>query len=279
MAVILGLAVAVSYGTADFFGGFASRRSPLASVVVLSQTVGLLFIAVLVFFVDGTLEASKAGFAAAAGIIGGAGLTALYRGLAIGRMNVVAPVTAVGAAVLPVVWGLASGERPAAPALVGVALAILAIIFVSRIPGDEAAAAGGTTALLLAVLAGVGFGIVFIILAETGEGTGLWPLLVMRVTSVTLLGLGALTTGRSLAPGSASGVRLIAVTGVLDVTANALFVFASQQGLISLVAVLSSLYPAVTVLLARVVLTERLGRMQTFGMAMAATGILLIATA
>jgi uncharacterized membrane protein len=279
VAVILGLAVAVSYGTADFFGGFASRRSPLASVVVLSQTVGLVFIAVLVFFIDGTLEASKAGFAAAAGIIGGAGLTALYRGLAIGRMNVVAPVTAVGAAVLPVVWGLASGERPAVPALVGVALAILAIVFVSRIPGDEAAAAGGTTALLLAVLAGVGFGIVFIILAETGEGTGLWPLLVMRVTSVTLLGLGALTTGRSLAPGSASGVRLIAVTGVLDVTANALFVFASQQGLISLVAVLSSLYPAVTVLLARVVLTERLGRMQTFGMAMAAAGILLIATA
>lgn len=278
MAVILGLAVAVSYGTADFFGGFASRRSPLASVVVLSQTVGLVFIGVLVFFIDGTLEASKAGFAAAAGIVGGAGLTALYRGLAIGRMNVVAPVTAVGAAVLPVVWGLASGERPAVSALVGVAMAILAIVFVSRIPGDEAAAAGGTSALVLAVLAGVGFGIVFIILAETGDGTGLWPLLVMRITSVTLLGLGAVTTGRSLAPGSASGVRLIAVTGVLDVTANALFVFASQQGLISLVAVLSSLYPAVTVLLARFVLTERLGRMQTFGMAMAATGILLIAT-
>lgn len=279
MAVILGLAVAVAYGTADFFGGFASRRSPLASVVVLSQTVGLVFIAVLVFFIDGTLEASKAGFAAAAGIVGGAGLTALYRGLAIGRMNVVAPVTAVGAAVLPVVWGLASGERPAVSALVGVAMAILAIVFVSRIPGDEAAAAGGTAALVLAVLAGVGFGIVFIILAETGDGTGLWPLLVMRITSVTLLGLGAVSTGRSLAPGSASGVRLIAVTGVLDVTANALFVFASQQGLISLVAVLSSLYPAVTVLLARFVLTERLGRMQTFGMAMAATGILLIATA
>ena len=279
MAVILGLAVAAAYGTADFFGGFASRRSPLASVVVLSQAVGLVFIGALVFVIDGSLDASKAGFAAAAGLIGGAGLTALYRGLAIGRMNVVAPVTAVGAAVLPVVWGLASGERPAPIALAGVVLAIVAIVFVSRIPGDEAAAAGGTQALVLAVFAGIGFGIVFIVLAETGDGTGLWPLLVMRVTSVTLLGLGAIATRRSLAPGSTAAVRLIAVTGVLDVTANALFVFASQEGLISLVAVLSSLYPAFTVLLARIVLSERLGRMQTAGIAMAATGILLIATA
>lgn len=279
MAVILGLAVAAAYGTADFLGGFASRRSPLAAVVVLSQAVGLCFVAAMVCLVDGEIEASTTALAAAAGAIGGAALTGLYRGLALGRMNVVAPTTAVGAAVLPVLWGLAEGERPSAAALAGVVLAVGAVVLVSRIPGDEAAAAGGRRALALAVLAGVGFGIVFIILAETGDGTGLWPLLVMRLTSVILLGAGALATRRSLSPAGASGARLIAVTGVLDVTANALFVSASQQGLVSLVAVLSSLYPAFTVLLARVVLTERLGRMQTFGMAMAGAGILLIATA
>ncbi|HVM08056.1 MAG TPA: DMT family transporter [Acidimicrobiales bacterium] len=279
MAVILGLAVAAAYGTADFFGGFASRRSPLASVVVLSQAVGLALIAVLAVTMGGSIGAGEVGFAIAAGIIGGGGLTALYRGLAIGRMNVVAPTTAVGAAALPVLWGLARGERPAPLALVGVVLAIVAIVFVSRIPGDEAAAAGGRAALLLAIAAGIGFGIVFIILAETGEGTGMWPLLVMRCTSVPALALGALLTRRSLAPGGWPGIRLIAVTGVLDVSANALFVVATRQGLISLVAVISSLYPAATVVLARFVLTERLGRMQTVGLGLAGTGILLIATA
>lgn len=279
MAVILGLAVAAAYGTGDFFGGLASRRSPLASVVVLSQAIGLGFLGVLVFLIDGALEPGEAAFAAAAGVVGGLGIAGLYRGLAIGRMNVVAPTTAVGAAVLPVMWGFAQGERPPTPALVGVVLAIVAIVFVSRVPGDEAAAAGGSQALVLAVLAGIGFGVVFVVLAETGDGTGLWPLLVMRATSVTLLGSAALLAGRSLSPGGLAQMAVIAVTGVLDASANTLFVFASQEGLISLVAVLSSLYPAFTVALARTVLTERLGRMQTVGMAMAGAGILLIAVA
>jgi uncharacterized membrane protein len=277
MAVVLGLAVAAAYGAADFFGGVAARRSPLASVVVLSQLVGLVFIGTLAVMLGGSMTPDTVVLAVAAGAIGGLGLTCLYRGLSIGRMSVVAPITAVGAAALPVVWGLAAGERPTALATAGVALALVAVVFVSRIPGDEAEAAGGARVLGLAVLAGLGFGAVFIILAETSGDGGMWPLLVMRTASVSFLAAGAFVTRRSLAPSGRSALRIIAITGVLDVAANALYVLATREGLLSLVAVLSSLYPAVTVLLARLVLSERLGRMQTVGLGLAGAGVMLIA--
>ena len=193
-------------------------------------------------------------------------------------MSVVAPVTAVGAAALPVLWGLAAGERPSAIALGGVAVALVAVVFVSRIEGDEAAAAGGAIVLVMAAVAGLGFGGVFIFLAEAGEDAGLWPLLVMRITSVSVLGLGALATRRAMAPGGAAAWRIVLATGALDMTANVLYVFATRTGLLSLVAVLSSLYPAATVVLARVVLAERLGRMQTMGLGLAGAGVVLIAT-
>ena len=277
MAVALGLLVAVTYGAADFLGGFASRRAPVTSVVVVSQLVGVPLLAVLALFSGGEPTIENVGLGAAAGVAGGLGLTALYRGLATGRMSVVAPVTAVGAAALPVLWGLGAGERPSPLAAVGVACALFAVVFVSRIPGDEARAAGGLHVLLLAALAGVGFGVVFIVLAETGDNGGIWPLLAARGTSMTMLAAGSLVSGRSLDPGGWPSVRIIAATGVLDMAANALYVYAAQRGLISLVAVLSSLYPAATVVLARVVLHERLGRLQTAGLGLAAGGVMLIA--
>jgi uncharacterized membrane protein len=276
VAVILGLAVAATYGAADFFGGMAAKKSPLVSVVVLSQLVGLPAIALLAPFVGGEMTVRVALLAAVAGVAGGTGLTCLYNGLAKGRMSVVAPITAVGAATLPVLWGLASGERPSPVALSGVAIALVAVVFVSRIPGDEAVAAGGRMVLGLAVLAGAGFGVVFVILGVTGDDAGLWPLLTMRATSLSLLAGGAVVTGRSLAPARAA-LPVIAAAGVLDMTANALYVFGTRAGLISLVAVLGSLYPAMTVLLARLVLSERLGRMQSVGLALAGAGVVLIA--
>lgn len=277
MAVILGLAVAAAYGSADFLGGLAARRSPLAAVVVGSQVVGLVVIAAIAWRDVEAMGGTALALSAVAGAVGGAALASLYRGLARGRMNVVAPITAVGAATVPVLWGLFQGERPSQIALTGVGLAIVAVVLVSRIPGDEAAAAGGRQAIVLAVLAGAGFGVVFVLLAETSETADFGPLVVMRVTSVLLLGTGAIVARRLRVP-HPRAAAVIAVTGILDIAANTLYVLATREGLVSLVSVVSSLYPAITVLLARTVLGERLGRMQAGGLVLAGAGVVLIAT-
>ena len=280
MAVVLGLLTAVAYGAGDFFGGLASRRSPVASVVVCSQAVSILFLVVLVAADPG--EGPVGGdlaYGAAAGVVGCGGLVLLYRGLAVGRMSVVAPITAVGAAVLPVAWGLGEGERPSAAALGGVVLALLAVVLVSRAPeGEEVVerAAGGRTELLLALGAGCAFGVVFILLGSTSEDAGFWPLVGARPVSVAVLTLGSLALRQELRP-RREDAAMVAATGVLDIGANALYLVALRSGLLSLVAVLSSLYPAMTVLLARVVLRERLTRGQIVGLAMAAAGVTLIA--
>jgi drug/metabolite transporter (DMT)-like permease len=277
MAIMLGLAVALSYGAADFFGGLASKRASLASVIVVSQILGIPVLLVLLPLVGGHPTLRGIGLGAIGGLGGGFGLACLYRGLARGRMSVVAPITAIGAAVLPVLFGLATGERPTYLALVGVLLALVAVVLVSRVEGDEAQAGGGRSSLVLAALGGVGFGIVFICLARTGRNVGLWPLVGTRAASVSMLALGALVTRRPLRPPRPVMPTVVAA-GALDMTANVLYVLAVKQGLLSLVAVLSSLYPAATVVLARVVLRERIGRLQLGGLALAGAGVLLIAT-
>ncbi|HEX7165606.1 MAG TPA: DMT family transporter [Acidimicrobiales bacterium] len=285
MAVILGLAVAVAYGTADFLGGVAAKHTPLATVVVGSQAIGLPALLLIAPLLDGSLTGDVVLSAIAAGVASAFAITALYAGLSRGRMSVVAPITAVGAAALPVLWGIASGERPSGAAMAGVGIALVAVVLVSRQEeeGVVAATGGGharVPALALAVGAGIGFGVVFVVLGETSDDGGLWPLAVARATSVTLLTIGALVLRERLLPEgglSAPATRTIAATGVLDLTANALFVFATQRGLLSLVAVIASLYPAATVVLARVVLAERFGRVQAIGLGLAGTGVLLIA--
>jgi drug/metabolite transporter (DMT)-like permease len=220
---------------------------------------------------------------AAAGAFGGVGLVCLYRGLAIGRMSVVAPITAVGAAVLPVVWGLvARGERPSTASLAGVVIAVVAVGFISRsadeaVDGTEEPVAGAARTLLLATVAGIGFGAVFVLLAETSRDAGFWPLVGARVSSIAFLTVGAVATGQTLRPGRGGAGWLIVGAGLLDMTANALYLLAARRGLLALVAVLSSLYPAGTVVLARVVLRERLVPIQLAGLGMAVAGIVLIA--
>lgn len=284
MAVLLGLLVAAAYGSADFFGGLSSKRASVSAVVVLSQAMGFPFLAVLVAVAGGEPTGRVLLLGALAGAVGGVGLTCLYRGLSIGRMSVVAPITAVGAAVVPVAWGLLQGERPGPLALVGVVLAIVAVGLISR-TGDEAVdgshAPEPTDArpyLLLAVIAGIAFGAVFVLLAETGDDAGFWPLVAGRLTSITLLTMGGLAARQSFAPGGGRALLPICAAGILDMTANALYLLAARRGLIALVAVLSSLYPASTVLLARLVLKERLLRLQVAGLGLAATGVTLIAT-
>lgn len=275
MPVILGLLVAASYGTGDFLGGLASKRQSPISVVVASQAAGLVLVGALLALFGGSPSGRDLALGALSGAVGLLGVLLLYRGLAVGRMGVVAPVTAVGAAVLPLVAGLLSGERPTAPALLGVLGTLVAVFLVARSPGGEADATPRGE-LLLALAAGAAFGVVFIALDATGDDAGAWPLLGARGTSVALLVAVARTRRLSLLPAAGTAVAVVGA-GIFDVGANALYLVATREGLLSLVSVLSSLYPAVTVLLARVVLGERLVRPQVVGIGLGLAGIALIA--
>lgn len=272
-AVLFGLGAALVYGAADFTGGLAAKRTPALAVVVLSQLAGLVVLLVaLPLLATPVPPVRDLAIGALAGLAGGGGVAFLYRGLAIGRMAVVAPITAVGAATLPVAFGLVAGERPGPLALAGVVVALLAVVAVSSAPGSADA---GRRGLGEAVLAGIGFGCFFIVLSWIGEDAGLWPLAAGR-SSVIVAGLAALLTGTPLRAPRPELPR-IAVAGVGDMLANVLYLLAARSGLLSLVAVLVSLYPASTVLLARVVLGERLARTQAAGVALAVTGAALIA--
>ncbi|NUS03989.1 MAG: EamA family transporter [Nonomuraea sp.] len=274
-AVILATACAVVYGTADFFGGLASRRSQVLSVVALSQLAGLALILVLLPLLPGAVSASALLWGLLAGLSGAAGLALFYRALATGVMSVVAPTTAATSAALPVLYGLAAGERPAFWALAGVVLALGSIVLISR---DRSAGRGSVVSVLVSLAAGAGFGGFFILLAVAPSDAGLWPLVGARMSSVTVVVLLALVTRRSLRPGAGS-LRVILAAGALDMAANVLFLLAQRQGLLSLVAVLVSLYPASTLLLARQVLGERLRGVQIAGVACALAAVTLIAVA
>ncbi|MEV1171334.1 DMT family transporter [Nonomuraea sp. NPDC049784] len=276
MTVILAAACAVVYGTADFFGGLATRRSQVLSVVVLSQLAGLALILGLLPLLPGTASTPALSWGLAAGLSGAAGLVLFYRALATGVMSVVAPTTAVTSAALPVMFGLATGERPAFWALVGVALALGAVLLVSQ--DKSAERSGSVTSVLVALAAGAGFGGFFILLAMAPHEAGLWPLVGARLSSVTVVAMLALATRRTLKPGPGS-LHIIVAAGVLDMAANVLYLLAQQDGLLSLVAVLVSLYPASTLLLARQVLGERLRAIQVAGVACALGAVALIAVA
>ncbi|MBB5076819.1 EamA family transporter [Nonomuraea endophytica] len=275
-AVILATVCAVVYGTADFCGGLATRRSRVLSVVALSQVAGLVLILALLPLLPGLFDQRALWWGMGAGVAGAAGLVLFYRALATGTMSVVAPTTAVTSATLPVVFGLVTGERPAPQALIGIVLALAAVMLVSQDP--TASRRGSLGSVLIALAAGAGFGGFFILLDLSPDGTGLWPLVGARISSVSLVVLLAVVARRSLRP-TAGSLRIIALAGLLDMAANVLFLLAKQEGMLSLVAVLVSLYPASTLLLARYVLGERLHTIQVAGVACALSAVALIAVA
>ena len=283
MAVLRGLAAAVVYGAADFMGGLASKRTSVVSVVLVSQLFGsALLVIVLPFLLTEPFGATAVLWGVAAGASGGFGVMFLYRGLARGKMSVVAPITAVGAASIPVAFGLLSGESPGALAAAGIVVALAAVVLVSMSPqAGEASATPERSSfaargLLDAVAAGFFFAFFFIFLDVAGSASGLWPLVGARVGSFALIGGVALASRQPLAPAPGSTATIAAV-GMLDVAANVLYVLAIRTGLLSLVAVLTSLYPASTVILARTVLGERMSRPQLAGVALAASGVALMA--
>jgi drug/metabolite transporter (DMT)-like permease len=189
-------------------------------------------------------------------------------------MSVVAPITSVEAAAVPVMFGLLSGERPSGWAIIGVVVALLAVALVSS--SAHTTPTEGTSGIPEAIGAGAAFGVFFIVLDQAGDAAGMWPILSMRATSLVLIAVAVLVTRTSLRPAAGTFVGIV-VSGILDVAANVLYLLSTQHGLLSLVAVITSMYPAATVILARFVLKERLTKNQLVGLGLAAAGVTLIA--
>ncbi len=280
-AIALALASAVSYGAADFCGGHASRRAATSTVLVASQFVGLLCVLIVIPVVaSATPGVVDVAWGAVAGGCGFVGLFLLYRSLAQGAMSIVSPITAVVAAAVPVVAGVAMGERPGMVAFLGIALALAAIALVSRTPADAAAhhVRLGPGILGVALVAGLGFGLFFVALARTSDDTGLWPLVSSKAVSIGLAMILAASQRHRLVPVGSRALQLVAMTGVLDMAANTMFLLATREGLLAIVGVISSLYPASTVALAYGVDKERLHRTQVGGLLLAAVAVVLIAS-
>lgn len=287
MGILFALLAATSYGAGDFFGGLAARHSPVIRVTLIAQAVGALLLLVLVPLVSGTFVAGDLALGAAAGLAGAFALLVFYKAMGSGAMSVVAPVSALSAAAIPVIVGLATGEEPAPLALGGVVIALAAIGLVSQhgpaAPDDteldvQAPGVSARTTVLLGLLSGALFGCLFLLLDQVSGDSGLWPLVGARAVSVPFLLVLALATRTPLRPAPGS-MRGIAACGVFDMGANAFLILAFGSGLLVLVSVIGSLYPASTLVLARVVLGERITRVQAVGLAIAALAVVLIAVA
>jgi drug/metabolite transporter (DMT)-like permease len=276
MSLLLGLIVAASFGSGDFLGGLASRQASTLAVLGLAQICALAGAVVVAVLAGGNPGTSDFVIGGLAGVLNVVALGCLYQGLAIGQIGSVAPVAAVIGAVIPVGWGLATGERPSALALVGVGLAILAGGLISR-ERDETNAERSARALLLAVGAGAGFGLSFICYAEVSDDSGLWSVLAARVTAVLVVGIVLLVTRTKLVAPRTPALQAVSA-GVLDVTAATLLLVALRNGLAATVAPVASLAPGFTVAHAHWYLHEKASRIQVVGLVLALVGLALIAT-
>jgi uncharacterized membrane protein len=284
MAILLGLASAIAFGVSDYLAGVLSRRLHFTLVGLISQVSATALAWASLPWTGGPRPATAAlAWGALSGIGGGVGSLALYRGLGRGKMSVVGPLSSVGAAALPALAGIALGDRPSPLAIGGVLLALPAIWLVassSGRPGGERAA--GPSGVGDGLLAGAGFGLLFIGLARAGDGAGLWPVATGQLTALVLLtvvGGVRLATTRPALPGGPRALLPPLLVGCLSVTATLLYFLATHSGLLTIVAVLASLYPGITVLLAWLLLGERITRVQRAGLALCAVAVVAIAAA
>jgi drug/metabolite transporter (DMT)-like permease len=267
-----GLAAALAWGAGDFSGGLASRYAPILRVLIFTQVTGLGLLVGLAWLWGEPLPPT-AGllWGAAAGLLGLCGVAALYRALAIGQMGLAAPISALLAAVLPVLFGMATEGLPGWLRLLGFGVALGGVWLVSRPDG----AGGQPRGVGMAVLSGCAFGAYFIVLDRAGEAGIFWPLVAGRLVSfMVVLALALLR--RERLPPPAGMLLLLLLPAVLEIIGNTCFVLATRAGRLDVAAVLSSLYPASTVLLARIVLGERLSQAQTFGVGAVLAAIVLI---
>lgn len=275
MTVVLGLVAAVLYGVADYAGGIASRRYTAITVLLLSYPVGAVLMAVMLPLFGGHADTRALLYGLLGGAAGLVGVVLMYNLMTIAPINVISPVTAVLAATVPVIVGVVIGERPHVTAWFGILLGLVAVVLVSRTTDDHPHGRIGTRVLTLAFVSGLGFGLYFVFLARAGHDSGLWPLVASRFSSAALIvplararGAFGLIRGRM--------VWVVVLAGVCDALANLCFLIASRHGLLSLASVLTSLYPAVTVLLAVGLLREHVSRTQRVGLGLAAGAIVLI---
>jgi drug/metabolite transporter (DMT)-like permease len=288
MVVFLGLAAAVLYGSGDFLGGMATRRLQVLPVLMLADAAGLIVALAVAAMSPGTVGLAGLAWGISAGLIGGSGLIVFYIGLATGPMSVVAPVAGLVSTVLPVAVALGEGERPGAGVYAGALLCLVAIVMTSS-AGDSGGATGAVArpdrpgrgrAIGYGVVSGAAFGLFFLLIRNAGESGEFWPVAAGRIGELVVVLIAAAVLRRSLSPRGADGRLVLAAAGAgaIDVVANICYVAATRSGAFGLAVVLASLYPGFTVLLARVVLGERLRWVQRAGLALAAIGILLVTT-
>ena len=274
MAILLSLLAAASYGLADFVGGVTSKRVSPWSVALVAQLGGATLVFLLTLVVSGSPTGADLAWSAVAGLGNGFGTAFLYRGLSAGRMGVVAPVSGVGAALVPVAVGVLTGERPAALVWLGIALALPGIWLVAREPATGPGRLGA--GLTDGVLAGLGFGLLFAALAQIPSEAGFLPLALNQVVAGAVIVVVALVLGTPWVPREPRALGGV-VSGALGALATGAFLVATHSGYLTVTAVIASLYPAVTVMLAAFVLREHVHRAQALGLGLCAVAVSLVA--
>jgi drug/metabolite transporter (DMT)-like permease len=279
MSVVLALGAAMVFGSADFLGGLASRRRAALAVALGTQMAGFVALVVaLPLLPSATVAPRDVLLGALGGLFGSSGVVLLFRCLAKGPMSVVAPVAALTASVVPILAGVLQGERPGLAAVAGIAVALVAVVLITREGDSEPAARAGLEVVATALAAGALFGLFFVCLHGTGDDAGLYPLLGARLASLPFLALLITARGESLREAfTGRGLPIIVISGVLDMAANVLYLVALRHGLLAVVSAITGLYPAATVLLAQTVLDERMRRTQVAGLAVAAVAATLVA--
>jgi len=287
MAVVLALLTAASWGAGDFLGGTAAKRQSIMRVAVGVQVVGVVGLALTMPFFGAVFSWRDLLIGASAGGAGLLGLMLLYRGLARGPMAVVAPLSALMSATVPVAWGLANGERPGWIVASGLVLGLTSIVVISREPRRATDRQITLEVVGGAIAAGVGFGLFLVIMSETAEASAPWPVFGARAFAVAAALIVVAATGLHVGPDSVDGSKLsplrtgdrlvIVMAGICDTAANVFFLYALERGSLAPVAVLSSLYPVMTVILARIVFDEKLDRPKFIGLALALLAVGLIA--
>lgn len=290
LTIFLGLVTAVTYGFADFFGAVASKKIKAVTVTFVSGVAGLALLGLATPFLGADFSTDAVFWGVLAGLGSAVAMSALYAALAIGPISIMSPLTAVMSAIVPMIVGVTLGERFSWLGWVALGVILIAVALVGFVPGEHVRLPSAR-GLGIGLIAGGGIGFVLICLDQSPADSGLGPIILMRAVAASLLGLFTLIAwmrSRARAAGAAEGIRVIApdrvwlaviAAGLFDATANICFTLASREGTLSVVAVLTALYPVGTLILARFVLKERIARSQLFGIALAIGASALLAIA
>ncbi len=283
MAIFLSLLTAAVFGIGDFCGGLAAQRARVVQVVAGSHLVGAVGAVIASLLLAERFDTGDVLLGMIGGAFGVVGVVLLYRRLAVGPMSVVAPLTAITSAAVPAIWGIGRGEQLSGLGWLGIGLALLAVLLVSMTKDDPDSAAPVTVQVVAeSLLAGVGFGALFVLFDATSEASAPWPVAGARIFTASILVafivVGSMRSGEPILPTGRSAFALIAAVGIFDTFSNITFIYAANAGQLSVVGVLSALYPISTVILARVILGERMTRVQGVGFlaAMVGTELLVI---